>query len=136
MLAGRTPAARILHFFVWQQSDNVAFEQSRNVPQGGSAWVARGSRTASGRGSDWNKHFDLKKAPKSGRRRKDRVTSGEKPTDARDSGGAAGIQSLRDTGMRFQEPPAKGDISTLPGGRHFYFALTRNPDGQHFPIVE
>ena len=33
--------------------------------------------------------------------------------------------------MRFQEPPAKGDISTLPGGRHFYFALTQ--DAHYLP---
>ena len=26
--------------------------------------------------------------------------------------------------MRFRKAPAKGDISTLPGTRHFYFALT------------
>jgi hypothetical protein len=26
--------------------------------------------------------------------------------------------------MYFSEPPAKGDISTLPAGGHFYFALT------------
>ena len=27
--------------------------------------------------------------------------------------------------MHFSEPGAKGDVSTLPGGGHFYFALTR-----------
>ena len=27
--------------------------------------------------------------------------------------------------MHFSEAPAKGDISTLPAGGHFYFALTR-----------
>jgi hypothetical protein len=29
---------------------------------------------------------------------------------------------------RFQQAPAKGDISTLPGGGHFYFALTLRAD--------
>jgi hypothetical protein len=31
--------------------------------------------------------------------------------------------------MHSAEPQAKGDISTLPGGRHFYFALTRLSPG-------
>ena len=30
----------------------------------------------------------------------------------------------RQINMHFSEARAKGDISTLPGGRHFYFALT------------
>ena len=29
------------------------------------------------------------------------------------------------TNMHFSQAPAKGDISTLPAGGHFYFALTR-----------
>src|SRR6202451_1710952 len=32
------------------------------------------------------------------------------------------------TNTHFQTPGDKHDISTLPGGRHFYFALTGSPD--------
>jgi hypothetical protein len=31
------------------------------------------------------------------------------------------------TNTHFSEPRSKGDISTLPGGGHFYFALTQAP---------
>jgi len=113
-------------FKAWQNLSGPMWFQSQNQTLGWDRAAFRWSAPSPGNRT-CRKDYAPSHRPQmsSGRLFLDRVARQQSPSP---------LHRHPQTNMRFQEPPAKGDISTLPGGRHFYFALTQVSVALQIPI--
>jgi hypothetical protein len=100
---------------MWSQSQN---QNLKTKPWGEADPASRRSAPSPGKRTCREDHA-LSHRPQmsSGRLFLDRVARQQSPSP---------LHRHEQRNMHFSEPQAKDDISTLPGGRHFYFALTHS----------